>query len=203
MPTTRQPATAIIQSIDDHDIPSTSESAFGLDGASGPTISGASRAASDIASRGRAGRAGRAGRLMLRFFPIRGRPSTTNSAAAGEWDRGSSVVRPAPGTGLVTLKTERGEKVVALFGPAQLPDGSPHPEAAKRPTLLYFYGNAMCLSDASFQFEEFRRLATRESSPIRARVRWERLAAARGSEFIASRVPRPGQQALSPLVEVF
>jgi fermentation-respiration switch protein FrsA (DUF1100 family) len=54
--------------------------------------------------------------------------------------------------------TEHDEKIVALFGAAQLPDGKPHPEAAQRPTLVYFYGNAMCLNDALFEFEHFRRL---------------------------------------------
>src|SRR4051812_26488879 len=70
----------------------------------------------------------------------------------------TSVVRPAPGTQLVNLTTEHDERVVALFGPAQSPDGKPHPEAERRPTLLYFYGNAMCLNDAMFEFDHFRRL---------------------------------------------
>jgi hypothetical protein len=72
--------------------------------------------------------------------------------------KSSAVVHPAPGTQLVNLTTEHDEKIVALFGPAQLPDGKPHPEADKRPTILYFYGNAMCLNDAMFEFEHFRRL---------------------------------------------
>jgi fermentation-respiration switch protein FrsA (DUF1100 family) len=70
----------------------------------------------------------------------------------------SAVVRPAPGTELVNLTTERADRVVALFGPALLPDGKPHPEADRRPTILYFYGNAMCLNDALFEFDHFRRL---------------------------------------------
>ena len=72
--------------------------------------------------------------------------------------KATSIVRPAPGTQIVALKTEQNEKVVALFGPAQLPDGKPHPEADRRPTILYFYGNAMCLNDALFEFDHFRRL---------------------------------------------
>ena len=48
--------------------------------------------------------------------------------------------------------------MVALFGPALTPDGEPHPDAARRPTLLYFYGNGMCLSDTTEQFDRFRRL---------------------------------------------
>ena len=39
-----------------------------------------------------------------------------------------------------------------------MPDGNPHPEAGQRPTILYFYGNAMCLNDAMFEFDHFRRL---------------------------------------------
>lgn len=70
----------------------------------------------------------------------------------------SSVVHPEPGTELVSLTTEHDEKIVALFGPALLPDGNPHPDPRLRPTLLYFYGNAMCLKDAMFEFEHFRRL---------------------------------------------
>src|SRR5438270_11847296 len=57
-------------------------------------------------------------------------------------------VRPRPGTELVHLKTQRGDSIVALFGPALTPDGRPHPQAEDRPTLVYFYGNAMCLSYA-------------------------------------------------------
>jgi fermentation-respiration switch protein FrsA (DUF1100 family) len=70
----------------------------------------------------------------------------------------SAVVRPRPGTELIELTTKHGERVVALFGPALLPDGRRDPLAEKRPTMLYFYGNAMCLNDASFDLEQFRRL---------------------------------------------
>jgi uncharacterized protein len=69
-----------------------------------------------------------------------------------------AVVRPPRGAELVELTTERGDRVVALFGKALAPDGSPRPDASECPTLLYFYGNAMCLSDASEQFGTFRRL---------------------------------------------
>jgi fermentation-respiration switch protein FrsA (DUF1100 family) len=72
--------------------------------------------------------------------------------------KSSAIVHPEPGSELVTLKTENDDKVVALFGPALLGDGSPHPEANRRPTVLYFYGNGMCLNDAKFEFDRFRRL---------------------------------------------
>jgi hypothetical protein len=54
-----------------------------------------------------------------------------------------TVVQPAPGTELVRLKTSEGDAVVGLFGPALDAVGRPLPDASTRPTLLYFYGNAM------------------------------------------------------------
>jgi fermentation-respiration switch protein FrsA (DUF1100 family) len=67
-------------------------------------------------------------------------------------------VQPRPGTELVHLKTRRGESIVALYGPALTPKGQPDPSAADRPTLIYFYGNAMCLKYATPEFEQYRRL---------------------------------------------
>jgi pimeloyl-ACP methyl ester carboxylesterase len=69
-----------------------------------------------------------------------------------------ALVRPRPGTELVPLTIRRGESIVALFGPALQPDGRPHPHPAGCPTLLFFYGNAMCLNYATVEFEQFRRL---------------------------------------------
>jgi fermentation-respiration switch protein FrsA (DUF1100 family) len=51
-------------------------------------------------------------------------------------------VRPGPGTELVTLRTGCGETVAALFGPATDAHGQALAVAARRPTLLFFYGNA-------------------------------------------------------------
>jgi fermentation-respiration switch protein FrsA (DUF1100 family) len=67
-------------------------------------------------------------------------------------------VRPRPGTELVYLKTRQGEAIVALFGAALRPGGQPDPRAADRPTLIYFYGNAMCLNYATPELDQFRRL---------------------------------------------
>ena len=67
-------------------------------------------------------------------------------------------VRPRPGTELVKLRTQQGDSIVALYGPALAGDGRSDPQAAQRPTLLYFYGNGMCLSHARGEFERFRRL---------------------------------------------
>ena len=69
------------------------------------------------------------------------------------------VVEPPLGTELVKLKTKGGDEVTALFGPALDGQGNPHPDAAKRPTLLYFYGNATCLRNvANYDIDAFRRL---------------------------------------------
>jgi uncharacterized protein len=59
---------------------------------------------------------------------------------------------------LVTLKTQAGETVTALFGPALSPNGKALPDAAGRSTLLYFYGNGMCLADSFADFMEFRQM---------------------------------------------
>jgi fermentation-respiration switch protein FrsA (DUF1100 family) len=66
--------------------------------------------------------------------------------------------RARPGTELVNLKTSGGDRIVALYGAALLPDGQSDPDHALRPTMIFFYGNAMCLKHATAEFEEFRRL---------------------------------------------
>jgi uncharacterized protein len=67
-------------------------------------------------------------------------------------------VQPRRDAELVTLKTARGERVVALFGPAIKSDGRIDSDAASRPTMIYFYGNAMCLNYAVQDLDRFRRL---------------------------------------------
>ena len=67
-------------------------------------------------------------------------------------------VRPRPGTELVNLKTDRGDRVVALYGGALLPDSQSDPDSAVRPTMIFFYGNAMCLNYSTGMLEQFRRL---------------------------------------------
>src|SRR3954468_20758818 len=66
--------------------------------------------------------------------------------------RKDAIVRPFQGSELVDLRAAGGEKVVALFGPAMTPQGQPHPDARNRPTLLYFYGNGMCMADCEGEF---------------------------------------------------
>jgi pimeloyl-ACP methyl ester carboxylesterase len=67
------------------------------------------------------------------------------------------VVRPPAGTELLRLRTAGGEAVAALFGPA-LRDGEPRDDAPRRPTVVYFYGNGMCLADSRPEFDRFREL---------------------------------------------
>ena len=67
-------------------------------------------------------------------------------------------MRPRGNAELLELKTKTGERVVALFGAALTTDGKPDPAAASRPTMLFFYGNAICLNYAASLFDRFRRL---------------------------------------------
>lgn len=69
-----------------------------------------------------------------------------------------AAVTPTSGAELLTLATPNGERVAALFGAALLPNGNPHPRPSSRPTLIYCYGNGMCLAAAQFEFTAFRRM---------------------------------------------
>ncbi|WP_406700147.1 alpha/beta hydrolase [Singulisphaera sp. Ch08] len=77
----------------------------------------------------------------------------------------STLVKARPDEQIVTLTTTHDDRVVALFAPALTPEGKPHPNAPACPSLLYFYGNAMCLSDAIDQVEHFRRLGVNVLTP--------------------------------------
>lgn len=69
-----------------------------------------------------------------------------------------SIVRPVPGRELLELTTPQGERVAACFGAALTIDGTPHPDANTKPTILYFYGNGMCMADSIGEFNKLRRL---------------------------------------------
>lgn len=71
--------------------------------------------------------------------------------------RADAIVHPSDGVQVVTLKARTGDSVVALFGPATTPQGLPHPDAKGRPTLVYFYGNGMCMADCTADVQRFRR----------------------------------------------
>jgi hypothetical protein len=77
---------------------------------------------------------------------------------AGTQGQAEAEVRPQSGTELVKLRTTRADTIVALYGAAILSNGKPDPQAADRPTMIYFYGNAMCLKYAAVQLDELRRL---------------------------------------------
>jgi uncharacterized protein len=86
-------------------------------------------------------------------------------AAAATQGAPDAVVQPRPGVELVRLTAARGERIVALFGPALRPDGTPRPDAAQCPTLLYFYGNGMFLKASEYDFERLRRLGVNVMIP--------------------------------------
>jgi uncharacterized protein len=78
--------------------------------------------------------------------------STTQGTSEG-------AIEPPPGVELVTLQTDEGVRVVAAFGAALTERGAARPDAKHRPTLLYFYGNGMCLRwSVDTDLERFRRL---------------------------------------------
>ena len=69
-----------------------------------------------------------------------------------------AAVEPPPGAALITLHARGGERLAALFGPALNADGSPRPDAPARPTVLFFYGNVMCLSRTVGIFQRLRKI---------------------------------------------
>ena len=100
--------------------------------------------------------------VVVSFFAFQARLIFPGSATQ---DQPEAVIEAPPDAELVELTTPRGDRVVALFGSALRTDGSAMPEAASCPTLLYFYGNAMCLRDAVPQFDRFRRLGANVMIP--------------------------------------
>jgi fermentation-respiration switch protein FrsA (DUF1100 family) len=93
--------------------------------------------------------------VALIFLTLQARMIFPGSVSQGKPD---TVARAPAGAELVTLTASGGDRVVALFGPALGPDGSPRADAARRPTLLFFYGNGNCLADQAELFGRFRRL---------------------------------------------
>lgn len=94
------------------------------------------------------------GFLVVMYF-LQGRIIFSGAATQGSE---LAKVQPRHGTELVTLTTASGDRVVALFGPALSSDGHALPDAASRPALIYFYGNAMCLAYCDGELDQFRRL---------------------------------------------
>src|SRR5439155_13647936 len=69
-----------------------------------------------------------------------------------------ATVRPGVDSELVQLKTKDGTPTVALFGKALTPQGQVRSDSARRPTVIWFYGNAMCLNDCGEEFRRIRQL---------------------------------------------
>jgi len=65
---------------------------------------------------------------------------------------------PPAGARLLDLPTPCGRRVAALFGPALSDDGSRLADAPRRPTVLFFYGNGMCLAESLAIFQHLRRI---------------------------------------------
>lgn len=78
-----------------------------------------------------------------------------------------AAVRPTNGAELLTLHTACGQRVAALFGPAVAPDGAVLPDAASRPTVLFFYGNGHYLANHHLQhlFDALRRIGANVMIP--------------------------------------
>jgi uncharacterized protein len=76
-----------------------------------------------------------------------------------------AVVRPREGGELVRIPVNGSDQVVALFGGALTEQGEARPDAAKRPTLLFFYGNGNCTADMSDLVSRFRKLGVNVMVP--------------------------------------
>ena len=66
--------------------------------------------------------------------------------------RTDAIVPPMPGTELTRIQRPEGE-IAVLFGS---PIGQHDPDQP-RPTVLFFYGNGMCMADAIGEFNALRR----------------------------------------------
>lgn len=84
----------------------------------------------------------------------------TNAIFPGHATQGQpeAQIEPQPGMELVKLVTKSGETTAGIFARALDEQGRPHPNPETRPTVLFFYGNGMCLSRSQGQVEMFRKL---------------------------------------------
>jgi pimeloyl-ACP methyl ester carboxylesterase len=88
-------------------------------------------------------------------------------AFPGAATQGRADARLAPGAAgeLVHLRTASGTGVTALFGPALDREGRALDDAARRPTLLFFYGNGACVAHMAEVFQRLRRLGVHVIMP--------------------------------------
>lgn len=66
----------------------------------------------------------------------------------GQWSQGHCKAQkpPCDDAQMIRLRPSGCYRSVAAFAPALNPDGSPEPTPARRPTVLFFYGNDMYLA---------------------------------------------------------
>jgi pimeloyl-ACP methyl ester carboxylesterase len=69
-----------------------------------------------------------------------------------------AVIPPSRDSELVQLNTSRGDQIYILFGKAMTGDGQIRADSASRPSIIFFYGNAMCLADAVGFCRQWRKL---------------------------------------------
>ena len=100
--------------------------------------------------------------IVAIFFTFQTRLIFPGSATQGEPD---ATFQPPAGVDLVSMTTASGDRVVACFGKALNPDGSPRADPRACPTLLYFYGNGMSLADTGDDLERLRRLGANVMIP--------------------------------------
>jgi hypothetical protein len=69
-----------------------------------------------------------------------------------------AIVVPGIGEELVHLKTADGVQVTAVFGKALTANGAVMDDIAHCPTILFFYGNGMCMADVESERHHLREL---------------------------------------------
>jgi uncharacterized protein len=72
--------------------------------------------------------------------------------------RRDAMIPPMRDGELVQLDTAHGDRIAILFGKAMTAKGAIREDCAARPTIIFFYGNAMCLADAVDFCLEWRKL---------------------------------------------
>ncbi len=76
----------------------------------------------------------------------------------GAATQGRAAIGPDPSYELVSIPLHGGIKCAAQFGRALGRDGSLLKNPETRPTILFFYGNGMCLANSGPEFDALRKL---------------------------------------------
>ncbi len=95
--------------------------------------------------------------VFQKFLVFNAQASRTRTAAVG-----TSAPR---GAQTVLLRTDAGDNIVAYFGHALRPNGSPDTGYARRPTLLFFTGKGSSIAPERGLFQSFRRLGVNVLMP--------------------------------------